>query len=313
MTDPLLTSVDALLLQELERAQVPLIVSVAEHLLKSGGKRIRPRLLLLLAQALHCPNDTAVILSAVVELVHAATLLHDDVVDEADLRRNQPSANALWGNQASVLVGDFLYSSAFRLLVQLESTPILGAMAEATHLIAQGEVQQLVYQHNPDISETQYFGMITEKTARLFSVASLLPALAVKLPNDQAQLLKNFGLYYGICYQLIDDALDYTSSSDELGKPAQADLSHGKPTLPFIYALEQGTPAERDTLRESWKTGDMETINRLVASLKAIDYTFERAKAYANRAVDCLLSALPPSFYRDMLVGLCEQALTRRS
>ncbi len=307
-----LTDVDRFLASEL-KSDIPLINRLVEYILKCGGKRIRPLLVLLSARALHCEKQCHIELAAAIELIHTATLLHDDVVDSSTLRRGHETANSIWGNEASVLVGDFLYSRAFQLIVGLQHFPILAIFSNATNLIAEGEVLQLMNCHNPDITEASYFEVITRKTAKLFSVAAQTGAALATDNEAYISAMQQYGLALGIAYQLIDDVLDYSASAEQTGKNMGNDLAEGKPTLPLIYALTQSTAQEAKLMRHAIKTGstaDLTPIVKIIESTGAIEYTANAASQYAKKARDALI-LIPESPYRQALHTLAEFAVER--
>ena len=293
---------------------VPLINEIIQYILSCGGKRIRPLLVLLSARAFGHENDQQINLAAAIELIHTATLLHDDVVDNSSLRRGHQTAHSIWGNEASVLVGDFLYSRAFQLIVRLQNLRVMNIFADATNLIAEGEVLQLVNCNNPDTTEASYYDVIQRKTGKLFEVSSQLgPALSDKHSSEEFMAMQVYGMNLGIAYQLIDDALDYSASSEKLGKNMGTDLAEGKPTLPLIHALRQGTPAEIALIRNAIETGSSEQLNSIlgiIESTKAIEYTASAAKKHA-RAANSALAHVSESPYRKALHDLAEFVVER--
>lgn len=294
-------------------SEIPLINTLAKHILSAGGKRIRPLLTLLSAHAFGDPAQQHIPLAAAIELIHTATLLHDDVVDGSTLRRGNQTANAIWGNEASVLVGDFLYSRAFQLVVGLKNAEILDIFAAATHLIAEGEVMQLANCHDPDVTEQTYYDVIHRKTAKLFEIASHTGALSSQPNAMQADAIKNYGIAVGTAYQLIDDAMDYHSSAKEMGKNTGDDLAEGKLTLPLIYAMQNATEADTKILREAICTGsrkNLEAILRIIESTGAIQYTATAAKKQARYAAESL-SVVPDSPYKQALHELAEFVVAR--
>jgi octaprenyl-diphosphate synthase len=287
------------------KSDVHFINQVIEYISR-GGKRTRPLVVLLAAQAFQPHQQRYIQLAAAVELIHTATLLHDDVVDHSALRRGHETVNAIWGSQASVLVGDFLYSRAFQLIVSLQHWFILNTFADATNLIAEGEVLQLINCHDPETSESTYFEVIQRKTAKLFEVAAVTGAA---LSTDNPEYLtgmRQYGLNLGIAYQLIDDVLDYTVSAEQTGKNMGNDLAEGKTTLPMIYALRQAAPDQATLLQQAISTGstqELATIVKIIESTGAIQYTANAAKQYAKQACDALLH-IPDSPYRQALYDL---------
>lgn len=307
-----LTETDRFISKELQ-SDIPFINELVAYILSAGGKRIRPLLVLLSARALDHQKQHHVELASAVELIHTATLLHDDVVDSSNLRRGRQTANAIWGNEASVLVGDFLYSRAFQLIVKLQHLPILSIFSNATNVIAEGEVLQLINCHNPDTTEASYFDVIMRKTAKLFEVATQAGAALCTDNPDHLSAMQQYGLNLGIAFQLIDDALDY-NTSDQTGKNMGNDITEGKPTLPLIYALTQCTTQEVDLLRTAIQTGsttELPTIVKIIESTGAIEYTANAAKQHAKQACDAL-TLIPESPYKEALHRLAGFVVERR-
>ncbi|MFI3180351.1 MAG: octaprenyl diphosphate synthase [Methylococcales bacterium] len=305
-------AVDQLIIDELH-SDVILINEIGRYIVGNGGKRLRPMLLLLSAKALGNVSQNHLILAAVVEFIHTATLLHDDVVDESDLRRGKESANAVWGNAASVLVGDYLYSSAFEMMVRTDNMRVMGLLSKTTTAIAEGEVLQLLNCNNPETTEEKYLEVIARKTAILFSAATQLAAIISGSSIEIETALANYGQHLGIAFQLIDDALDYKASTEELGKNLGDDLAEGKPTLPLIYAIQNGSPEEAEIIISAIKTGNRDVFNdvyTVVKRTKAIDYTENRADEEAQKAIDSL-SILPESNYKNALILLAKFAVQR--
>jgi octaprenyl-diphosphate synthase len=296
------------------KSGIPFINELMDYILSCGGKRIRPMIVLLAARAFSHDKTDHISLAAAIELIHTATLLHDDVVDHATLRRGHKTANNIWGNQAAVLVGDFLYSRAFQLIVKLNHAEILDTFAQATHLIAEGEVMQLLNCHNPDASETAYFEVIQRKTAKLFEVAARIgTALAKDYTSDHLSAMGTYGTHLGIAYQLIDDALDYDASSAATGKNIGNDLAEGKPTLPLIYALQQSSPSEAEFLKNAIKNGSCDRLDDIISiihSTGAIKYTANAAKLHAQKANQAL-TFIPDSPYRKGLQDLSSFVVER--
>lgn len=308
-----LTQTDQFITNEL-RSDIPFINQMVEYILTAGGKRIRPLLVLLSARALEHQKQHHIELASAIELIHTATLLHDDVVDSSHLRRGLETANSIWGNEASVLVGDFLYSRAFQLIVKLQHLPILNIFSNATNLIAEGEVLQLINCHDSNTTEASYFDVITRKTAKLFEVATQAGASLCTDNADYITAMQQYGLNLGIAYQLIDDVLDYSESAEQTGKNMGNDLTEGKPTLPLIYALTKGTPTEVDLLRSAIKTGsttELTSIVKIIESTGAIEYTANAAKKHANQARDALIT-IPESPYKEALHRLAGFVVERR-
>ena len=305
-------AVDQLIIDEL-RSDVILINEIGRYIISTGGKRLRPMLLLLAAKALGDVSDKHLILAAVIEFIHTATLLHDDVVDESELRRGNQSANAVWGNAASVLVGDYLYSSAFEMMVRTDNMRVMGILSKTTTAIAEGEVLQLLNCNNPQTTEAKYLEVIARKTAILFSAATQLAAVISNASDEIEVALANYGQHLGIAFQLIDDALDYQATAEELGKNLGDDLAEGKPTLPLIYAIEHGTSQEADIIVDAIKNGRRDAFNavyEVITRTKAIEYTTQRADEEAQKAIDAL-HALPASEYKESLILLATFAVQR--
>jgi octaprenyl-diphosphate synthase len=296
-------------------SNVDLINQMSHYIIASGGKRIRPLLLLLCARATNYGGTDHHAMAVVIELIHTATLLHDDVVDESTTRRNQDTTNELWGNAASVLVGDFLYSRAFEILVEPNSMSIMRILSKATSQIAEGEVLQLLNIRNANVSQTKYFNVIEQKTARLFEAACKIGALLSDSSEKTINSLGDFGLHLGIAFQIIDDALDYESNSTTMGKEVGDDLSEGKITLPMIYALEKTSGSENKILRDAIKTADASNIDKIInilCSVNAFEFTRKIAGNESQKALKSLKN-IPDSEYRSALKLLCELSLNRTS
>ena len=294
-------------------SDVELVNQVSQYIVHSGGKRLRPLLVLLSAHCFGITDQRHIELAAVIEFIHTATLLHDDVIDASSLRRGKKTANAVWGNDASVLVGDFLYSRAFQMMVETDSMRVMEVMADTTNLIAEGEVLQLLNCRNPDTSEAQYLQVIRAKTAKLFEAAARLGSIVNDGDASQEQAIAAFGYHLGTAYQLIDDVLDYRGAPAEIGKNVGDDLAEGKPTLPLIFAMRTGTSKQRDAIRHAINDGGrahLDTVIDAVESTEAITYTARAAAAEADLAMDALLE-VPCSPYRDALEGLAEFAIQR--
>ena len=307
-------SVNDLILERL-RSDVVLINQIGAYIVNSGGKRLRPMIVLLAARACGYKADRHVDLAAIIEFIHTATLLHDDVVDGSDMRRSRETANAVWGNAASVLVGDFLYSRSFEMMVALESMRVMDILSHATNRIAEGEVLQLLNCNNPDTTEKDYLEVILRKTATLFQAGSRLGAVIAESSPDQEEAIAAYGLHLGIAFQLVDDALDYRSSNKELGKNVGDDLAEGKPTLPLIQAMKAGTPEQVATLRKAIETGGLDSIDTVMRAIEttgAIEYTAALAQREANKAKTAL-EVLPPSPQRDALSALADISVNRTS
>jgi octaprenyl-diphosphate synthase len=292
---------------------VVLVRQVAEYIVGSGGKRLRPALVILSAGVFGYQGTHQHLLAAVVEFIHTATLLHDDVVDASALRRGHPTANSIFGNAASVLVGDFVYSRAFQMMVEVENVRVMQVLAEATNVIAEGEVLQLMNCHNPDLDEHGYRQVIRFKTAKLFEAATRLGALLGGASAVQEEALANFGLYLGNAFQLVDDVLDYSGDNQTTGKNVGNDLAEGKTTLPLIYAIKHGSAAEAGLIRKAIENGGLEELQRVIAAIGrtgALDYTRRQAEIEARKAA-AELAVLPDARYRDYLLQLAEFVVTR--
>jgi octaprenyl-diphosphate synthase len=305
-------AVDQLIINELS-SDVVLINQMGHYIIGNGGKRLRPMLLLLAAKALGDTSLNHLIMAAVIEFIHTATLLHDDVVDESDLRRGQQSANAVWGNAASVLVGDYLYSRAFEMMVRTGNMRVMEILSKTTTAIAEGEVLQLLNCNNPETTEEKYLQVIARKTAILFSAATRLSAVIAKVDAETEEHLANYGQHLGVAFQLIDDALDYQATQEDLGKNLGDDLAEGKPTLPLIYAIKNGTPSEADIIINAIKMGDknaFQEVYRIIQRTKAIDYTEHCANQEAQQAIACL-ACLPDSEFKEALILLAKFSVQR--
>lgn len=307
-------AVDALIRRSL-RSDVLLVSQVAEYIVTSGGKRLRPLIVLLAARALGYGGHHQTNAAAIIEFIHTATLLHDDVVDSSDRRRGRDTANTVFGNQASVLVGDFLYSRAFQMMVDIGQMRVMQILADTTNTIAAGEVMQLMNVHDPDVTEAAYRKVIYRKTARLFEAGAQIAAvLADRGPNDESAMIC-YGQNLGTAFQLVDDALDYDASPDELGKNLGDDLAEGKPTLPLIHAMEKGSAAERKMIRQAIEEGGLERlddIQAVVESTGALEYTSARAREAADMAINAL-SGIPDSEYKQAMIAIADFAVRRRS
>jgi octaprenyl-diphosphate synthase len=294
-------------------SEVSLVNQIAEYIISAGGKRIRPVLVLLVANAYSYRGTAHHELAAVVEFIHTATLLHDDVVDESSMRRGRQTANALFGNAASVLVGDFLYSRAFQMMVGLDSMRVMQILSDATNVIAEGEVLQLLNMHDPDVTEDSYLLVIRSKTAKLFEAAAQLGALISGATDEQIDAAGEYGRSLGTAFQLIDDVLDYAGDATEIGKNVGDDLREGKPTLPLIYLMENGTEEQRQLVRNCIEQGDEQHFDAILAAITssgALDYTRSKAEVAAKRAADAI-ATLPASPYKDSLLQLCTFAVDR--
>ena len=304
--------VDALIRARLA-SEVVLINQIAEHIVAAGGKRLRPMLVLLAARAMDYAGRDHLQLAAVIEFIHTATLLHDDVVDESDLRRGRRTANAVWGNAPSVLVGDFLYSRSFQLMVELDRMPVMRILADTTNAIAEGEVLQLLHVNNPDTDEAAYLRVVERKTAVLFAAACELGAVLAGAGDAAANALHRFGMQLGTAFQIADDVLDYTADAATLGKNLGDDLAEGKATLPLIHAIAHAPAAQSAELRRIVQEGDSGAMPAVLAAIRAtggIDYAGARARDHAEQAL-AALEGLPQGPYRDALAGLARYAIQR--
>ena len=307
-----MAAVDALIRRRLG-SDVALVNHVAEHIVAAGGKRLRPMLLLLAARALGHGGADAHQLAAVIEFIHTATLLHDDVVDESDLRRGRKTANALFGNAASVLVGDFLYSRSFQLMVELERLPVMKLLADTTNAIAEGEVLQLLHIRNPDTDEAAYLKVIERKTAVLFAAATRIGALLADADEAVQQRLYDYGMALGYAFQIADDVLDYCADEAALGKHLGDDLAEGKATLPLIHAIQHSNAAVRERLRVIVENGDIDAMPEVLAAIETtggLEYSLRRAETYAA-AAEAALEGLAENDAVAALRGLARYAVRR--
>ena len=307
-------AVDEVISQRLT-SDVPLVGQVSQYIIAAGGKRLRPVLLLLMCGALGYKGQNRLSMAAVVEFIHTATLLHDDVVDESTMRRGRPTANESFGNPASVLVGDFLYSRAFQMMVETNNMRVLATLAEATNVIAEGEVMQLMNMHDASLTPEAYLHVIESKTAKLFEASSRLAAILQDADNVTEQASATYGVALGTAFQLIDDVLDYAGDAAEMGKNLGDDLREGKTTLPLIVAMQRASPADQALIRTAIEEGDvsqLEAVVRIVKSTGALDASLSFAKVQAKRAVDAL-TPLPDSAYKTALLELPLLSLKRTS
>lgn len=296
-------------------SEVVLVSQVGEYIISSGGKRLRPALVILSAQAFNYTGKNHFDLAAVVEFIHTATLLHDDVVDESELRRGRETANAMFGNAASVLVGDFLYSRAFQMMVEANDMRVMQTLADATNVIAEGEVLQLLNCNNADVNVENYLGVIHRKTAKLFEAAMRLGAILAKQNSEIEEAAAKFGMHLGTAFQLVDDVLDYSGDAKEIGKNLGDDLAEGKPTLPLIYAMSHGTPAQAQVIREAIEQGDIKRFDevlQIVQQTGALNYTRKQAQREADLACQ-ELTLVPESPYKQALLQLAEIAASRQA
>ncbi|MDP6973569.1 MAG: polyprenyl synthetase family protein [Gammaproteobacteria bacterium] len=309
-----INKVNDILISRLD-TDVNLINQMSHYIITSGGKRLRPLLLLLCAKATNYDGEYHYPLAVVIELIHTATLLHDDVVDESNTRRGGNSANEIWGNAASVLVGDFLYSRAFEIMVEPDSMKIMRILSKATNKIAEGEVMQLLNIRNTNISQSEYYGVIERKTACLFEAACQIGAILSNAPKMTVKALSDYGLHLGNAFQVIDDVLDYESSAEIMGKEVGDDLAEGKITLPMIYALEKTSGVKNKFLKTAIKNPETANINDIVSILtdiKAFEFTRLRAENESNKALKSLEN-IPKSEYQKALSLLCELSLNRKN
>jgi octaprenyl-diphosphate synthase len=307
-----LQDVDSLIRNSLH-SDVALINQLSHYIINSGGKRLRPMLVLLSANACNYRGDQHINLAAVIEFIHTATLLHDDVVDASQLRRGNLTANAMWGNEASVLVGDFLYSRAFEMMVDANDMRIMEIMSHTTNTIAEGEVLQLLNCGDAETTEIRYMDVISRKTARLFEAAAQIGAVLGNQPESIETALASYGLHLGIAFQLIDDVLEYSASPEDTGKNVGDDLAEGKPTLPLIHAIHQGTPGQAQLIRRAIENGghdNMQAVCAIIESTGAIPYTAKAAQREADLALEAL-APLPESAYKDALYNLAEFSVNR--
>jgi len=307
-------AVDRLISASLE-SDVALVSQVSRYIVASGGKRLRPLIVLLAARAFGYKGEQHVRAAAIIEFIHTATLLHDDVVDSSSRRRGRDSANTVFGNQASVLVGDFLYSRSFQMMVDIGSMRVMQILADATNTIAAGEVLQLMNVHDPDTTEESYRQVIYRKTARLFEAGAQIAAVLAERPGSEEAAMIEYGRNLGVAFQLVDDALDFDASPEELGKNLGDDLAEGKATLPLIYAMQRGDSAQRELIRNAILEGgldDLESVRSVIESTGALQYTAARAQEAADVAIDAL-SEIPDSDYKQALIAIAEFSVRRRS
>ena len=312
LIEPDMAAVDAVIRRQLH-SDVVLIRQVAEYIIQSGGKRMRPALLLLAAGAVGFNGKEKHELAAVVEFIHTATLLHDDVVDESDLRRGRETANAAFGNAASVLVGDFLYTRAFQMMVAVDNMRVMQILANATNIIAEGEVLQLMNCHDADVDESRYLQVIRYKTAKLFEAAAQIGAIIGGASVEVEQRLAEYGMHLGTAFQLIDDVLDYSGAEVETGKHLGDDLAEGKPTLPLIYVMQHGSAEQAACVRQAIENGGRHDFPAVLAAIRAtgtLEHAKKQAKAEADLAANAIF-ALPASPYKDSLLELPLFAVAR--
>ncbi|MEJ6703919.1 MAG: polyprenyl synthetase family protein [Pseudomonadales bacterium] len=305
-------AVNQLILESLS-SHVPLVEEISNYLIEAGGKRLRPILVLLSAKACGYQQTQHISLAAIIEFLHTAMLLHDDVVDASDLRRGRKTVNAAWGNPASVLVGDFLHSRAFEMMVEIGDMKVMQILSHATNTIAEGEVQQLTNIRNPRITEADYLQVISRKTAMLFEAASHSGAVLAHGTLEQQTALQAYGLHLGRAFQLVDDVLDYKGTADDMGKNIGDDLAEGKATLPLIVAMRDGEPDQADFVRQAILNGGVENLDRIAQIVEAaggLKYTSELAARETTAAIESLAS-LPDSPYKTAMLNLAEFSISR--
>lgn len=308
-----MAAVDAKIQAQLN-SDVALINQLGFYIVSGGGKRLRPMLVVLAARALGYQGDKHITAAAFVEFIHTATLLHDDVVDESDMRRGKDTANAAFGNAASVLVGDYIYTRSFQMMTSLRSLKILDVMSEATNVIAEGEVQQLMNCNDPNTTEDNYMQVIYSKTARLFEAATQISAIITESSTEIEVALQDYGRYLGTAFQLIDDVLDYVADGKEMGKNVGDDLSEGKPTLPLLHAMHNGNKAQSAMIREAIeKSNGMDKLNEILAAMHeagSLEYTQQRAEEEADKAI-AALAPIVESEHKEALIQLAHLAVKR--
>lgn len=309
-----LDNVNQVIRQELY-SEVVLIRQIAEYIINSGGKRLRPILLLLVANALNYQGNQHYALAAVIEFIHTATLLHDDVVDESDLRRSKPTANAVFGNAASVLVGDFLYSRSFQMMVKTNNMAVMKVLSQATNIISEGEVLQLLNCHNADVDEERYMKVIHYKTAKLFQASAEIAAILGTQDSEIIKAFADYGMYLGTAFQLIDDVLDYSGDEDETGKHLGDDLAEGKPTLPLIYVMQNGTPEQANIVKNAIENGGREVFAQVLEVIKnsnALEFTRQQAIKEAQLAKNAIMDLQLNEQYKIALLNLTDFSVERR-
>ena len=284
-------------------SHIPMVEEIANYLVEAGGKRLRPLLVLLSAKSCNYGDKLHLTLAAVIEFLHTAMLLHDDVVDDSDLRRGRSTVNAAWGNPPSVLVGDFLHSRAFEMMVEIGEMRVMEILSHATNVIAEGEVQQLSNLKNPDLSEQSYMEVIRRKTAMLFEAASHSGAVLAGADRDIELALRDYGAHLGLAFQLIDDVLDYDGETASLGKNVGDDLAEGKVTLPLIYAMDQGSQSQTDLIRQAIRQGGLDSLSEIITTVEstgALEYTMEKARQEREKAIQSLGNIAPSSYQQAM-------------
>lgn len=307
-----MSSVDAMIQSRLQ-SDVVLINQLGYYIINSGGKRLRPALAILCARACGYQGNQHINLATIIEFIHTATLLHDDVVDNSDMRRGRETANNLWGNEASVLVGDFLYTRSFEMMVEMESMRLMQILSHTTNVIAEGEVLQLLNCHDADTTEQRYLEVIHHKTAKLFEAAGRLGAVISQSGPEIEQAMANYAMHLGSAFQLVDDLLDYSESSATIGKNIGDDLAEGKPTLPLIFAMKHGSKAQAHIIREAIENGQRDKIDQIITIIHetgAIDYTSQTAQNEVEQA-KAALSIIVDSEYKHALISLAEFSINR--
>lgn len=308
-----MADVNAIILEQLN-SDVQLINQLGYYIVSGGGKRIRPMIAVIAARALGYEGKAHISIAALIEFIHTATLLHDDVVDESDMRRGKATANAEFGNAASVLVGDFIYTRAFQMMTQLGSLKVLGVMSEAVNVIAEGEVLQLMNCNDPNITEESYMRVIYSKTARLFEAGAQCSGILAGATEEQEKALQDYGRYLGTAFQLIDDLLDYSADNQTLGKSIGDDLNEGKPTLPLLHAMRNGTPEQSSMIREAIEQGNgrhlLEPVLETMKACGSLEWTRQRAEEEADKAISAL-SVIPDTPYREALIALAHMSVQR--
>jgi len=307
-----MSAVDSMIQSRLQ-SDVVLINQLGHYIINSGGKRLRPALAILCARACGYNGSAHINLATIIEFIHTATLLHDDVVDNSDMRRGRETANNLWGNEASVLVGDFLYTRSFEMMVEMESMRLMKILSHTTNVIAEGEVLQLLNCNDADTTEESYLEVIHHKTAKLFEAAGLLGAVISQATPDVEQAMSDYAMHLGSAFQLVDDLLDYSESSETIGKNIGDDLAEGKPTLPLIYAMKHGSQQQASIIRTAIEEGQRDKIDEIIIIIEqtgAIAYTAKAAQNEVNKAIS-VLSILEESPYKDALIGLANFSVSR--
>lgn len=296
------------------QSDVALINQLGIYIVNAGGKRMRPMLTVLAAKALSYEDNDHITIAAIIEFIHTATLLHDDVVDESNMRRGRETANALFGNSASVLVGDFLYTRSFQMMTKLDNMKIMDILSDATNIVAEGEVLQLMNCNDPNTTEKSYLDVIYCKTAKLFEAATRLAAVVAKQPEEIEFAMLNYGKHLGTAFQLVDDIMDYTADAKEMGKNVGDDLAEGKPTLPLLYAMQHGNPAQKQLISDAIEHGNgMKNLDTILEAMKqtgSLIYTQQKAEQEADKAI-AALNIIPDSEYKQALIKLAHVAANR--